>query len=161
MPDEPTLAVPVAGILPPPIPTPWIVGVHRYDSTQRTEGNKPIKAYNPPKSQRGQLFRAQGWGPSVQDGGGTEPQVDRSIERLTLLIPPVLHEVILVDGEWVDGDEIADPGPLDLIDLPVVDRNGVLIHWTQYEVKGWNRDYTTGPWLWRPGKGIDLERVTG
>ncbi|DAZ90346.1 hypothetical protein [Mycobacteroides abscessus] len=147
------------------IPAPWIAALHRYDSTAVNAENAPVRRWAPPKDQRGTLFWVQGWAPP---GGAGDPeyQKDRSAQRIEMYMPPVLIDI--------DGNEIDDPGPVDVIDLPDVNslrgvrpgRAGLLqalaqnrIEWETFEVQGWPRDYTKGFHLWQPGKVVDLERI--
>lgn len=123
-------------------PTIWTVGLHRYDASAVNAQGAPVKRWNPPKSEPGELIYVIGWAAQGGVSPAYEPNQDRTVLRMELYLPPVLHNV--------NGDQVDDPGLMDVIDLPAVG---------QCEVLGPIRDYTRGFHGWRAGKVLDLQRV--
>jgi|GEM_PF-618902 len=126
-------------------PTPWVVYLHRFDAGATNAHGVPTKAWSPARGEEGEAVRVIAWS---NNGPTFEPEQNRSVERLELFIPPVLRDL--------DGNAVADPGPMDVFDLP--DSLGGTI---EYEVQGWPRDYTHGFHGWQAGKVVDLQRVEG
>lgn len=149
----------------PNIPTPWVVGLHVYAPGPANLRNVATKTYDPPKANTGKLIRVQGWAPPG-GGGGTEPKIDRQVQRLELLCPPVIRVYEFVDGKLVPTGLIDAISPMDIIDLPThrrpirTEADLAATEWDRFEVQGFTRDYTVGPFLWAPGKVVDLERTT-
>ncbi|WP_301119781.1 hypothetical protein [Mycolicibacterium fortuitum] len=147
------------------IPVTWVAALHRYSVGTTGPRNTTKRGFTPEKDTVGTLIRVQGWSASSSIAT-TEPQSDRVVERLELLCPPTLYIAdIVAPGLVVNGAAVDDIGPMDLVDLP--DRpirstaDVVAAQWTQYEVDGFPRDYTTGPWGWAPGKVVYLQRSIG
>jgi hypothetical protein len=125
-------------------PTPWTVYLHRYTPGVTDAHGVPTKAWVPARGSEGIAIKVISWSNS---GPTYEPEQNRSVERMELFVPPVLR--------GADGEPVADPGPMDVIDLP--SGTGTV----EYEVQGWPRDYTHGFHGWQAGKVIDLQRVEG
>ena len=119
-------------------PTPWVVGLHRYTAGAVNAHNEPTRTWVPAKHVPGIQIKVIGWGPR-----SVEPVEGHSVDKLELYIPPVLFDLA--------GDRVADPGPLDLIDLPT----------GQYEVQGLPRDYTHGFHGWPAGKIVEIQKAAG
>jgi hypothetical protein len=115
------------------------VWIHRYDATARDAHNNPVKAYVPAKDAVGEPVKAIQW-----DYIENEPSADRTVERVSLFLPPLLRSP--------DGDPVDLPKATDLVDIPAGD--GL----KQYEIVG-VRDYNFGFHGWQPGYILDLQRA--
>lgn len=122
-------------------PAPWTAYIHRYNPAAVNDHNIPVKAYDPPREQRGNPIKVIQW----ETSSVSEPQPDNSVYQVNLYIPPVLRNPA--------GNAVDLPGWMDLIDLPAP-KGG----FDQFEVKG-IRDCTHGFHGWKAGYMVELERV--
>lgn len=118
-------------------PTVFTVGRHAYTAGATDEYGEIAVGYTPAKDATGTQVAVYAWAVPTS----TEPKLaghDRVIVDLELLAPP---ETLI--------------GPYDLVDITDGEYAG------QYEVLGDPADYNHGPWLFRPGKVINLRKVSG
>lgn len=124
-------------------PTPWVIDLYRFQGAGTAQDQSTIGGWLPPRDGPGEAVRVIGWapiGPSYED-----QNTGVAVVKYELYIPPQLRNT---DGEAVD-----DPGPNDYVKLPI---NSTLS--VEYEVVGWPRDYSHGPFGFAPGKVVDLQR---